>query len=78
MMERVRAHPCNEAGSLMEEASDVLFCVIVDIDGHVGEVPLVEAGHDGRRVQDMGDASHLEAIQVACRPYGPCISRLSM
>ena len=70
------AHPGDEACSLMEEAGDVLVHVVKDLDGHVREVLPVEARDDGGRIQDVGDASLLQAIQIARRPYGPCIRQL--
>ena len=78
LTQQVSAHPRNEACSLVEEASNVLVCVVIDMDGHVGKMPLVEARDYGRRIQDMGNASLFEALQVARGPHGPCIRSLSV
>ena len=59
---RTDAHSCNEACGLVEEASNVLVYIVIDLDGHVGEVPLVEARDNGRGIQDVRDASLLEAL----------------
>ena len=67
------SYPGNEAGGLVEEARNVLLWVIVDMHCQVGEMFLVEARHDGRRVQNMGDPALLQGFQVSSRSYRTCI-----
>lgn len=69
------SHPGNEACGLVKEARDVLLGIIVDVHGHVGEVPLVEARHDGGCVQNMSDAALFQGFQISGRPYGACSRR---